>query len=121
MVADMNEPSAPSPDADLARLRELRHALLALHKALLEDERLRYEREHGRLEGGGRLLQLLVSDASFAWLRVLSALIVQIDERLDADEPLTAADVKQLRDEVRTAIVPDESGGDFQRNYARAL
>ena len=118
MAADKN---APAPEPDVARLRELRHALLTLHKALLDDEQQRYEREHGRLETGGKLLQLLVSDPSFAWLRVLSALIVQIDERLDADEPLTNADVQQLRDEVRTAITPNELGGDFQRNYARAL
>jgi hypothetical protein len=95
--------------------------LLTLHKALLEDERVRYERENGRLESGGKLLQLLVSDPSFAWLRVLSALIVQIDERFDGDDPLTPADVKQLRDEVRVAIAPNDSGDDFQRNYARAL
>src|SRR4051812_34646875 len=115
MTADKNPPT-PAADAGVARLRELRHALLALHKALLEDERLRYEREKGRLDSGGKLLQLLVSDPSFAWLRVLSALIVQIDERLDGDDPLTTADVKQLRDEVRAAITPNESGDDFQRN-----
>jgi hypothetical protein len=118
MAVDKN---APAPEPDVARLRELRHALLTLHKALLDDEQQRYEREHGRLETGGKLLQLLVSDPSFAWLRVLSALIVQIDERLDADEPLTNAEVQQLRDEVRAAITPSELGGDFQRNYARAL
>jgi hypothetical protein len=117
----MSADVTPAPEADLATLRELRQSLLTLHKALLDDERLRYEREHGRIESGGSLLQLLVTDPSFAWLRVLSALIVQIDERLDADEPLTAADVKQLRDEVRTAIAPNELGGEFQRNYARAL
>jgi hypothetical protein len=112
---------APAPESDVARFRELRHALLTLHKALLDDEQQRYEREHGRLESGGKLLQLLVSDPSFAWLRVLSALIVQIDERLDGGEPLTSGDLAQLRDEVRTAITPNEGGGDFQRNYARAL
>lgn len=117
----MPDDTAPASPADLERLRELRHALLALHKALLDDEQQRYEREHGRLESGGRLLQLLVSDPSFAWLRVLSALIVQIDERLDADEPLVTGDVKQLRDDVRTSITSNADGGDFQRNYARAL
>ena len=117
----MSADATPAPEADLATFGELRQSLLALHKALLDDERLRYEREHGRIESGGTLLQLLVTDPSFAWLRVLSALIVQIDERLDADEPLTPADVKQLRDEVRTAIAPNELGSEFQRNYARAL
>jgi len=111
----------PASEAELSALGALRHALLALHKGLLDDQQQRYEREHGRVESGGKLLNLLVSDPAFAWLRVLSALIVQIDERLDAEEPLTSRDVSQLRDQVRAAIAPNESGDEFQRNYARAL
>lgn len=117
MAADKN----PAPESELAKLRALRHALLALHKSLLDDQQHRYEREHGRVESGGKLLNLLVSDPAFAWLRVLSALIVQIDERLDAKEPMTSRDVALLRDEVRVAISPSELGDEFQRNYARAL
>jgi len=117
MAADKN----PAPESELAKLRALRHALLALHKSLLDDQQQRYEREHGRVESGGKLLNLLVSDPAFAWLRVLSALIVQIDERLDAKEPMTSRDVALLRDEVRVAISPSELGDEFQRNYARAL
>lgn len=113
--------SSPASESELATLRDLRHALLALHKALLDDQQRRYEREHGRIESGGKLLNLLVTEPAFAWLRVLSALIVQIDERLDAEEPLTSRDVSLLRDEVRAAITPNELGDDFQRNYARAL
>jgi len=60
---------------DTTKLDGLRHALLALHKTLLDAQRVRYEREHGRVESRGELLDLVLRDASFEWLRVLSALI----------------------------------------------
>jgi hypothetical protein len=59
----------------IAKLDTLRHALLRLHKTLLDAQRVRYEREHGRVESTGELLDLVLRDASFEWLRVLSALI----------------------------------------------
>jgi len=103
------------------KLREVRQGLLRLHKALLDSERVRYEREHGRVEDGLRLLNLVANDPLFAWLRQLSALIVQIDERLDSEEPLTAADAKALRDEARGLLAPGDSGAEFHRNYSRTL
>ena len=42
------------------------------------------ERDFGRLTSG-ELLQLVINHAQFAWLRLISALVVQIDEMLDAD------------------------------------
>src|SRR4029077_2036185 len=66
-------------------LDKLRPALLQLHKALLDAQRIRYERENGRVESRGELLALVLEDASFEWLRVLSALIARLDELADAD------------------------------------
>src|ERR1700742_787426 len=78
-------------ELEIRQLNELRHGLLALHKTLLDRQRLWYEREHGRLESGGQMLQLLRDDPAVGWVRVLSALIVQIDERLDdKEQPLTS-------------------------------
>jgi hypothetical protein len=68
------------------------------------------------------MLQLLAYDPAFAWLRVLSALIVQIDERLDdKEQPLTSAGVKALTDEARGVIVGNAGGDDYQQAYSRAL
>jgi len=109
-------------DLEISQLNDLRHGLLALHKALVDRQRLWHEREHGRLESGGQMLQLLAYDPAFAWLRVLSALIVQIDERLDDKEPpLTSAGVKALTDEARGVIVGNAGGDDYQQAYSRAL
>ena len=71
---------------DTFDLDKLRHALLELHKALLDAQRIRYERENGRVESRGELLDLVLRDADFEWLRVLSALIARLDELAEADK-----------------------------------
>lgn len=106
----------------LQTLRDVRRALLHLHKTLLDAERVRYERVNGRVEGGGTLLQLLIHDPWFGWLRPLSELIVQIDERLDDDEPTLANEAKALVEAVRSLLRPHEGSDDvFQENYFAAL
>jgi hypothetical protein len=107
---------------DTTKLTEVRHGLLALHKTLLETERLWYEREHGRVESGNQLLQLLVNDPAFAWLRVLSTLIVTIDEQLeDKNDPISAMGVDKLLAEVRSVVAGSEGGAEFQEKFNRAL
>jgi hypothetical protein len=115
-------PDVPlASDEELARLRDIRLHLLRLHKTLLDAERVRYEREHGRVAGPFQLLHLVTNDPAFAWLRPLSALIVEFDERMDGDEPLTAAAARVLRDEARVLTTPNEGGDQAQRNYHWAL
>jgi len=48
------------------QLSQLSRALLHLHKALLDGERLSYERVHGRIASNGAFLQLVLEDAWFA-------------------------------------------------------
>jgi hypothetical protein len=106
----------------VSKLNDLRHALLALHKTLLDTQRLWYEKDHGRLEGGGRMLQFLAFDPAFAWLRLLSALIVQIDEKVDDKKnPLTSDDARKFLDEARGLVMGKAGGDEYQRNYDRAL
>ena len=82
---------------DTPTLDRLRDALLRLHKSLLDAQRIRYEREHGRVESRGELLELVLEDASFEWLRVLSSLIARLDE-------LSAVEDKDVDEEVRAVI-----------------
>ena len=82
--------SALVTDAPRGLLTELRHALLAHHKTLLDSERARYDHDVERINSSGQLLNLVLHDPFFAWLHELSELIVMIDETLDADEPATA-------------------------------
>jgi guanosine-3',5'-bis(diphosphate) 3'-pyrophosphohydrolase len=83
-------------------LDTLRHALLRLHKTLLDAQRVRYEREHGRVESTGELLDLVLKDASFEWLRVLSALIAGLDELAESGE--AQGEVWGVIDKLRTLV-----------------
>lgn len=102
------------------RLRTARHRMLQLHKMLLDAERARYEQVHGAV-AGGKLLQLVIDDPQFAWLRSISALIVRIDEMFDGEEPATSEQAQTLAAEVRELLQPDESGSDFAQKYFAAL
>ena len=86
------------------RLDKLRHALLELHKTLVDAQRIRYEREHGRVESSGELLDLVLRDASFEWLRVLSALIARLDELGESDDRGAAAEMRSVIDRLRTLV-----------------
>lgn len=121
MTMDPTNSDGPASEASLKQLKEVRRGLLRLHKTLLDAERVHYERVNGRIEGGGILLQLLIHDPWFGWLRPLSELVVQIDERLDADEPTRASEAKALLDQVKALLRPSEGGDVFQENYHAAL
>ena len=102
-------------------LRELRDSLLALHKALVDSERIHYEKTVGAIRSPNHFLQLLTGDPWFAWLRQLSQLIVAIDEALDGKEPLTAAGVDVLVKSASQLLVPSENGEGFSKRYFEAL
>jgi hypothetical protein len=120
MTSPSPDTSNPLPRDTRQRLDDLRRGLLKVHKALLDDARIRYEREQGRIEGSGALLQLVLNDPWFAWLHPLSGLVVQIDELLASDEP-TATDGDMLLNQARVLMRPDENGEGFQRRYHRAI
>ena len=102
-------------------LDNLFRALLRLHKALLDDERVAYERLHGRIPSNGAFLQLVLNDAWFAWLRPLSQLMVKLDEFSEAKELSTHEEVPALLSSVRTLLTPMEEGEGFGRQYHDAL
>jgi hypothetical protein len=101
-------------------LTDLRHALVPLHRTLLEWERTAYERVHGRM-GAADLLRVIVADPQFAWLRPLSELIARIDALLDAEAPDTLVDLDGIVAQARVLITPDEGGTPYARRYYAAL
>jgi hypothetical protein len=106
-------------------LDKLRHALLELHKTLLDAQRIRYEREHGRVESRGELLDLVLGDASFEWLRVLSALIAGLDElaeveKVDGKSGDVRAEMRGLIDKLQ-ALVRFEGNSGFTEPYREII
>jgi hypothetical protein len=102
-------------------LQELHSALLRLHKALIDSEKIVYEKNVGPIQSPNHFFQLLTSDPYFAWLRPISQLIVAIDETLDDKEPLTNANVDSLMGQSVFLLVPAQSTGEFAERYVAAL
>lgn len=102
-------------------LVDLRQALLHLHKALIDSERVSYEKIVGEIKSPNHFLQLLTQDPWFAWLHPISQLIVAMDEALDGEEPLTVAGADALMRELERLVTPSESGEGFDRHYFEAL
>jgi hypothetical protein len=88
---------------DTSDLDRLRPALLQLHKTLLDAQRVRYERDNGRVESRGELLDLVLRDPSFEWLRVLSALIARLDELVGSGED-TSAELRGVIGRLRSLV-----------------
>ena len=108
-------------DPGLSHADQLRSALLRLHKALLDDERVSYERVHGRIASNGEFLQLVLGHAWFAWLRPLSQLMAKFDELGEEDESQDGPDTATLFASIRTLLTPSEEGTGFGKHYYEAL
>jgi hypothetical protein len=104
------------------RLTDLREAMLPLHKALLEFERVGYEATFGKIQSPYQFLKLVMEDPWFAWLAPMTQLITAMDEMLDAKkEPLTVAGVDAVAARVKSLLVAAEGGKGFPRHYDEAL
>ena len=114
-------PYALMAESNRSRLRELRGRLLYLHKVLLDDTRVTYEMDRGRIGSNATLLQLVIGDPWFAWLHALSELIVRIDQTAEPDSPATDADAVALIDQVEQLLTASETGEGFPRRYYEAL
>ena len=115
--------NAPASAQQRQRLEEVRLQLLRLHKAVLDAEKVRYERANGRVDGGLALFHLVSNDPFFAWLRPMTTLIVQFDEKLDAkrDPPLTEDESKLLLEETRALLTPRRDAPGFHGDYDRVV
>jgi hypothetical protein len=103
------------------RLQDLRNPLLALHKTLVDSERIDYEKTIGAIQSPNQFLQLLANDPWFAWLHPLSQLIVAMDEKIDQEEPLTHEEADAFAKQIRDLLVASEDGHGFPRHYFDAL
>jgi hypothetical protein len=106
-------------DQERERLRDLSGRLLQLHSVLLDRERRAYEEAHGAVTAR-HLLQLLLGDERFAWLRSLSQMIARIDEALDEKEPGSPLPTARYFDEAQR-LLRSGGPGEFETKYAEAL
>jgi hypothetical protein len=112
-------PPLSPPTAE--RLRDVRLRLLDLHKVLLEDTKAAYELDRGRIATNSTLLQLVINDPWFAWLRPLSETVVRIDVMLLPDAAATEAEALALLEQIERLLSPAEGVEPFARRYSEAL
>ena len=105
----------------VARVRALRLALLALHKTLIETERRRYERDHGRIESPHAALRLVLEAPAFQWLHPLAEVIVQMDEKLAEEGAIGVAESESFVDRVRNLLYGEDANERFRQEYRRTL
>lgn len=105
----------------VARLRALRTAVLALHKAALDAERGRYEQAHGPIGGPHQVLRLVMDDPFFAWLRPLSDFVIQADIRLSDRKVLSPSDVNRFASHLRSMVQSESLTDRFAVEYRRTL
>jgi len=116
----MNTPADGHSPAEI--LTDLRNALLKLHKTLLDSERAIYERDVERINSPGQFLGLVMDDPWFAYLRELSRLVVEIDERIDdRKDPVTGQDATSYLRRARALLMPAENGRGFEKRYFEAM
>jgi hypothetical protein len=121
MKYESSKQRASEPEGIRERLLELRNPLLHLHKALVDSERVEYEKTVGTIQSPNHFLRLLTHDPWFVWLHPLSQLIVAMDEALDGEEPLTKAGVDALVGQAFGLLIASEEGAGFSRDYFEAL
>ena len=103
------------------QLNTLRSKLIVLHKALIDSERVEYEKSFGPLETPQQFLKVLINDPWFAWLQPFSRMVVTIDEMLESDEPIPSEEVKEMFSRARTLLQVSEVSDDSRRSYFEAL
>lgn len=121
--AQWNRPMSPEPITVASRelLGTLRNLLLEQHKLLLDRERLAYEKLNQPISGPGALLNLLINDPHFAWLKRISSLVVEIDEALSRNSKAGQPDADLLIAQARDLMKPRAEGSDFQTRYYDAI
>jgi hypothetical protein len=82
-------------------------------------ERRSFESTHGHVNSG-ELLQLVLNHEQFAWLRIISTLVVEIDEMLDADEPASVPEMISLISAARQLFTASDNK-EFSDKYQAAL
>lgn len=100
-----------------ARVEALRHALLELHKSMLDAQRIEYERAYGRVETRGEFLGLVLNHAEFEWLRLLSALIAQLDEWAEGQDAESEGELDGIIQALRGLIRRDGVNPAFSARY----
>ena len=89
-------------------LSGISNLLTLLHKALVDEQFRKYEKEQGRIEHNGQKLQLLLNHSDFQWLRPLSSMIASFDDHIAAEESDDSS-IKDALKEIEVLLFSDKN------------
>jgi hypothetical protein len=101
-------------------LKEARLQLLKLHKLLVDNERVAYERSYGQVTSG-HFLNILINDKDFKWLKRFSSLIVEIDKMFDLDDGASVNMLENQLLQMKDLLELNNSDDEFRSKYNKAL
>lgn len=101
-------------------LKEARLQLLQLHKLLVDNERVSFEKNNGRVTSG-QFLNILINEEDFKWLKRFSSLIVEIDEMFDLDDGASINMVENQLLRMKDLLDLNNSDDEFRNKYNKAL
>jgi hypothetical protein len=114
----MHTPDSPERAELRAALRDTSKALLPLHRRLIDVAKVDFAHATAAaVPQPSQLLQLLTDDPFFAWLKPLTALIVDIDEMARVD--FETEDALAIGDRLERLLAVGEPG--FNERYADIL
>lgn len=109
-------------DKNKLALQSLSRSLLIVHRSLLHFQKDLYENSHQKKLAPQELLHLTLTDPEFEWLKILSSLIVQIDEVVDDKKGGDYAGVQvQAVAELRDLFVDHSKNTEFKKRIMQAL
>jgi hypothetical protein len=122
LTIESQDKRAPSPvHIPVAELQQAAQALRALHRALVASVQVGFEKLHGRVRGPGALLQLVLDDPLFTWLRPMSLLITQLDELLDDEAAIDPQQLAEILSTLERWTSNRGEGGELAANYLALL
>jgi hypothetical protein len=101
--------------------KDLRNAVLALHKVLLESQVLEIEKATGHTMSANEQLTSALQDPRFIWLRELSGLAALLDAEAAAkpeDDPFPG---KPAAEQLSDILDPPDPDTPFGKRYLREL
>lgn len=101
-----------------SNLKSVSSSLRKLHKSLIDLESARF----GPIDSTFAHLQLVSSHPQFAWIRGLSEILVELDERLDESEAVDDVTVSSYKTLIESLLsLGPENDTEFSKKYLDAL
>ena len=114
----MHSPDDEARATQRAALREVSRTLMPLHRALIDAAKDDYAFAFGPVEQPTQLLRMLNDNPFFAWLKPITALIVDIDEMSRRD--FETAEIRKITERL-DSMFGSSANPEFAKQYVPIL